>query len=53
VPTGSARAGKGFHGPRLVVADHLGGDAPVLLHRVSDLDETLTELGTRGLRLED
>jgi catechol 2,3-dioxygenase-like lactoylglutathione lyase family enzyme len=42
----------GSHGPRLVLADHLGGDAPVLLHRVSDLDETLTQLGTRGLRLE-
>ena len=23
-------------GPRLVLADHLAGDAPVLLHRVSD-----------------
>lgn len=42
----------GSGGPRLVLADHLGGDAPVLLHRVSDLDETLAELGTRGLRLE-
>jgi len=42
----------GSGGPRLVLADHLGGDAPVLLHRVSDLDETLAQLGTRGLRLE-
>ena len=42
----------GSGGPRLVLADHLGGDAPVLLHRVADLDETLAQLGTRGLRLE-
>jgi predicted enzyme related to lactoylglutathione lyase len=39
-------------GPRLVLADHLAGDAPVLLHRVSDLDETLAQLSARGLRLE-
>jgi catechol 2,3-dioxygenase-like lactoylglutathione lyase family enzyme len=39
-------------GPRVLLADHLPGDAPVLLHRVSDLDETLAELTTRGLRLE-
>ena len=40
------------HGPRVILADHLSGDAPVLLHRVSDLDQTLAELGVRGLRLE-
>jgi catechol 2,3-dioxygenase-like lactoylglutathione lyase family enzyme len=39
-------------GPRLVLADHLAGEAPLLLHRVSDLDETLAQLGTRGLQLE-
>jgi hypothetical protein len=39
-------------GPRLLLADHLSGDAPVLLHRVSDLDQTLAELAIRGLRLE-
>ena len=39
-------------GPRLVLADHLAGDAPVLLHRVSDLHETLAQLSARGLRLE-
>jgi hypothetical protein len=39
-------------GPRLVFADHLAGDAPILLHRVSDLDGTLAQLGSRGLRLE-
>jgi predicted enzyme related to lactoylglutathione lyase len=42
----------GSEGPRLILAQHLGGDAPVLLHRVSDLDETLAQLGSRGLRLE-
>jgi catechol 2,3-dioxygenase-like lactoylglutathione lyase family enzyme len=41
----------GSRGPRLVLADHLHGDAPVLLHRVSNL-EVLTQLGARGLRLE-
>jgi catechol 2,3-dioxygenase-like lactoylglutathione lyase family enzyme len=39
-------------GARLVLAEHLGEDAPVLLHRVSDLDETLAQLGACGLRLE-
>jgi hypothetical protein len=39
-------------GPRLVLAEHLAGDAPLLLHRVSDLDETLAQLSARGLRLE-
>jgi hypothetical protein len=39
-------------GPRLLLADHLSGDAPVLLHRVSDLDQTLAELAMRGLTLE-
>jgi catechol 2,3-dioxygenase-like lactoylglutathione lyase family enzyme len=42
----------GARGPRVVIADHLPGAAPILLHRVSDLDETLAELGTRGLQLE-
>jgi catechol 2,3-dioxygenase-like lactoylglutathione lyase family enzyme len=39
-------------GPRLLLADHLGGEAPVLLHRVSSLDETLEELAGRGLEPE-
>jgi predicted enzyme related to lactoylglutathione lyase len=42
----------GPQGPRLVLANHLAGEAPVLLHRVSDLEETLAQLGARGLRLE-
>ena len=39
-------------GPRMVLAAHLPGDAPLLLHRVSDLDETLKQLSARGLRLD-
>jgi hypothetical protein len=39
-------------GPRVVLAGHLASDAPVLLHRVSDLDESLVELGERGLKVE-
>ena len=42
----------GLRGPRVVLADHLPGATPILLHRVSDLDETLEELLTRGLKLE-
>jgi catechol 2,3-dioxygenase-like lactoylglutathione lyase family enzyme len=38
--------------PRLLLADHLHGDAPILLHRVSSLEETLDELGARGLQAE-
>jgi Glyoxalase/Bleomycin resistance protein/Dioxygenase superfamily len=37
-------------GPRLVIAGHLAGDAPVLLHRVDDLEATLAELS--GLEIE-
>jgi catechol 2,3-dioxygenase-like lactoylglutathione lyase family enzyme len=39
-------------GPRVVLAGHLAGEAPVLLHRVGDLDETLAELEGRGARVE-
>ena len=39
-------------GPRVVLADHLSGEAPVLLHRVDDLERTLRELGARGLEAE-
>jgi len=39
-------------GPRLLLADHLDGEAPLLLHRVSSLEETLDELGARGLQPE-
>jgi hypothetical protein len=36
----------------VLLADHLPGDAPILLHRVSDLDHTLAQFGARGLQLE-
>ena len=36
-------------GPRVVLADHLDEQAPILLHRADDLEATLTDLGTRGL----
>lgn len=39
-------------GPRLLLADHLHGEAPILLHRVSNIDETLDELSARGLQPE-
>jgi predicted enzyme related to lactoylglutathione lyase len=39
-------------GPRLVLAEHLDGEAPVLLHRVADLDAELAELESRGLEVE-
>jgi hypothetical protein len=38
--------------PRLLLADHLGGDGPVLVYRVRDLDAATTELEARGLELE-
>lgn len=38
--------------PRLLLADHLEGDAPVLIHRVSDLDAAVSELERRGLVLD-
>jgi hypothetical protein len=42
----------GQQGPRVVLADHLRGEAPILLHRVADLERSLRELGGRGLELE-
>jgi catechol 2,3-dioxygenase-like lactoylglutathione lyase family enzyme len=33
------------NGPRMVLAEHLAGDAPLLLHRTSGLDATVTGLG--------
>jgi predicted enzyme related to lactoylglutathione lyase len=42
----------GRQGPRVVLADHLSGEAPILLHRVADLEQTLREFGGRGLELE-
>ena len=34
--------------PRLLLAGHLGGDVPVLLYRVADLDAATAELKARG-----
>jgi catechol 2,3-dioxygenase-like lactoylglutathione lyase family enzyme len=42
----------GDRGPRLLLADHLEGEAPVLVHRVDDLDATLAELARRGAAAE-
>ena len=37
-------------GRRLLLAEHLEGDAPVLVYRVGDLDTTMAELERRALR---
>ncbi len=34
--------------PRLLLADHVDGDAPILVFRVANLDDALTELESRG-----
>ncbi len=39
-------------GPRLLLAEHLEGEAPVVLHRVDDLDATVTGLEERGAEIE-
>ena len=39
-------------GPRLVLADHLEGDAPIFLHRVDDLEQTLRGFASRGIAPE-
>jgi predicted enzyme related to lactoylglutathione lyase len=38
-------------GPQLILAQHLEGDAPVLLHRVEDLDAAAAELTRRGVEV--
>jgi hypothetical protein len=35
-------------GPRIVLADHLHGDQPILVYRVSNLHQTVADLETRG-----
>jgi catechol 2,3-dioxygenase-like lactoylglutathione lyase family enzyme len=44
-----ARIALGEDGPALLLADHLDGEAPLLVHRVADLDAALAELERRGL----
>ena len=39
-------------GPRLVLAGHLAGEAPVLVHRVDDLEAKLAELESSGVEIE-
>jgi catechol 2,3-dioxygenase-like lactoylglutathione lyase family enzyme len=39
-------------GPRLLLAEHLLGEAPVVLHRVKDLDAAVAELRERGAEIE-
>ena len=38
--------------PRLLLADHLEGEAPILVHRVADLDAGLAALEERGAEIE-
>lgn len=38
--------------PRVLLADHLEGDRPVLVYRVADLKATLKDLEARGWRRE-
>lgn len=37
--------------PALLLAGHLHGDQPVLVHRVADLEQALAELESRGVQL--
>src|SRR5215207_9441446 len=39
-------------GPRLLLAEHLEGEAPVVLHRVDDLDGAVAEFERRGATIE-
>lgn len=39
-------------GPRILLADHVEGEAPVLVYRVLDLDASLAELEGRGWQRE-
>ena len=36
-------------GPKLLLAEHLEGDQPILVFRVEDLEEAIAELGARGV----
>lgn len=38
--------------PRILLADHLTGDRPVLVYRVADLQKTLKDLAGRGWERE-
>jgi predicted enzyme related to lactoylglutathione lyase len=47
-----AEVSLGQQGPRLLLAEHLEGQAPVLVHRVADLEATLERLEAGGVRIE-
>ena len=47
-----AQVSLGDQEPRLLLADHLEGEAPVLVYRVGDLDAATAALERRGLELE-
>jgi hypothetical protein len=49
---GVAQVGLTGGGPRLLLAEHLEGDAPLLRLRMGALDTTMAELERRGLRTE-
>ena len=40
-------------GPKVLLAEHLEGEAPVLIYRVADLDAAVAELQRRGLDTGD
>lgn len=37
--------------PRLLLAEHMEGEAPVLVHRVANLDRAVADLAERGLEI--
>jgi hypothetical protein len=46
----AVRLGEGH--PMLVLADHLGGEAPILVFRTAAIDATLARLAERGIEAE-
>jgi predicted enzyme related to lactoylglutathione lyase len=42
----------GEPGPRLMLADHLEGERPILVFRVRDFDAALAQLESRGAQVE-
>jgi hypothetical protein len=42
----------GVPGPRLVLAEHLEGEAPIMVFRVADLEAAIGELEARGATIE-
>jgi hypothetical protein len=48
----SRDVGSDMDAPRVMLADHLSGDRPVLVYRVGDLDVALDDLEARGWKRE-